>query len=167
MNSKTTVWLWRPTATDPSAKLGFYQCLKATAQTLVDTGFAQWPRIGAYRFNKRDKAATNIQLGMRLAQASVPEGGVARFTVTLSEGISEDVVVSLFRDASSTAVSGTNYTPFPVTITFSENQTEYHVDVQTIDTAAAGDTTLRINAAVSNGAISGNPNATLTITDVT
>lgn len=161
-NRFTTVWLWRPTPTDPLAKLGFYKVLKTAAQALIDGGYAQWPRIGAYRFNFRDKNATTIALSMSASPASVEEGEVATYTIRLANAISAPVLINLARDASSTAVAGTDYTNFPAQITIPPDNEEFELQVQTL--AGSGGKALRINASAVHPSITGTPNATVTIT---
>jgi hypothetical protein len=165
-NSKTTLWLWRPTPSDPTAKLGFYTVLKSAAQALVDGGYAQWPKIGAYRFNRMNKLATTIALGMKCETPTVEEGGIINYRIMLAEAINAPVTVNITREAASTAISGTDYAAIPASVVIPANNDFFILPVTTIDRSGVqGDRTLVLKATGTHAAVTGTPTATATITD--
>lgn len=164
-NSKTTLWLWRPTPTDPTAKLGFYTVLKTAAQALVDGQFAQWPKIGAYRFKRIDKEGTSIALEVTAQTPSVVEGGDITYRIFLSTPVNAPVVINTTAAPSSTAVAGVDYIELPDNITIPANGF-YDLVVETIDRAGVeGPRTLVLQVESNHSSIYGTPTATATITD--
>jgi len=137
-NSKTVVWLFKSTPTDPSAKLGFYQCLKAAAESLVSGGFAQWPKIGAYRFNKLNKAPI-LTGGFASTALSTEEGGTVSVRVIVSAACDTITRYFISVDPSSTAVAGEDYEDdLPDYLDVAAGQTQSPVlTVTTIDRAGA------------------------------
>jgi uncharacterized repeat protein (TIGR01451 family) len=110
-----------------------------------------------------DDGAPSVSVG----DVSVVEGGVATFTVTLSNPSSVDVVVG-YSTVGGAAVSGTDFTSTSGSVTIPAGSTEATVDVATTpDTTDEGDETFQLDlTSATNGTLSptGEP-ATGTILD--
>lgn len=95
---------------------------------------------------------------------SVPEGGVAVFTVTLAGAPFAPVTVT-YNTSDGTATAGTDYTAKSGMLTFAAGETSKTVSVSTLnDFLAEGNETFHLNLTSPNGAVLTNNQATATIT---
>ena len=87
-----------------------------------------------------------------IGDATITEGGVAGFEVTLSEQSGQDVTVRV-RTSNGTARSGSDYDAVDTTLTFSPGDTRKTVDVQTTaDDDHEEDETFTVRLSSPNGA---------------